>query len=67
MADEYGAALSAIEVIDPDHGFYFYPQGRAPDFPPAVRQANFDFDFGVGNYGVYSYNLEDPVALNDAL
>ncbi|MER9484095.1 hypothetical protein NKI74_33135 [Mesorhizobium sp. M0494] len=64
---EYGAALSAIEVIEPDSGFYFYPVGRAKEYEPAVRRANFDFDFGVGNYQVKPYNIEDPVALHGEL
>lgn len=61
---EYGAALSAIEVIEPDSGFYFYPIGRAKEYEPAVRKANFDFDFGVGNYQVAPYDIEDPVSLH---
>ncbi|WP_210199656.1 hypothetical protein [Mesorhizobium sp. WSM3862] len=64
---EYGAALSAIEVIEPNSAFYFYPVGRAKDYEPAVRKANFNFDFGVGKYQVLPYNIEDPVSLHGVL
>lgn len=64
---EYGAALSAIEIIEPDRGFYFHPVGRSPEYEPAVRAANFDFDFGLGKYAIESYRVDDPVSLHGRL
>lgn len=64
---EYGAALSAIEIIEPDRGFYFHPIGRSSKYEPAVRAANFDFDFGLGKYALQSYRVDNPVALHGRL
>ncbi|WP_394890526.1 hypothetical protein ACG873_03885 [Mesorhizobium sp. AaZ16] len=64
---EYGAALSAIEIIEPDRGFYFHPIGRSSKYEPAVRAANFNFDFGLGKYALQSYRVDDPVALHGRL
>ncbi|WP_156940742.1 hypothetical protein [Mesorhizobium sp. LSJC265A00] len=64
---EYGAALSAIEMIEPDYGFYFSPLGHSEAFEPAVRKANFDFDFGISGYRVQPYHVDRPVDLHGML
>lgn len=61
---EYGAALNVLNILEPEFSHLFYPIGDDERFLPHVKYANFDFEFGMNEYKVSSYNFSDPVALH---
>jgi hypothetical protein len=61
---EYGAALNAIDMIEPQYVELLYPVGGDERFMPYVQKANFNFDFGNENYKLASYQLKDPVSVH---
>ncbi|NTE80314.1 hypothetical protein G6M12_01955 [Agrobacterium tumefaciens] len=46
---EYGASLNVLERLEPAVSYLYLPTGHDDRFLPSVRQANFDFDFGIRN------------------
>lgn len=46
---EYGASLNVLERLEPAVSYLYLPAGHDDRFLPSVKQANFDFDFGIRN------------------
>lgn len=61
---EYGAALNVLSILEPHRAHLLMPIGNDARYVEKVKQANFDFDFGLGKYEVTDYALHDPVALH---
>lgn len=64
---EYGVSLGLLEQFEPDNAIVFMPTGTDDRYDRAVRKANFDFDFGLENIGLFEYRVNQPVALFDSL
>lgn len=61
---EYGAALNVLNILEPQFSQIYYPIGDDPRFLPHVKSANFEFEFGLSNYNVSSYQLNDAVTMH---
>lgn len=64
---EYGVSLGLLEQFEPDQAIAFMPTGTDDRYDEAVRKANFDFDFGLENIGLFKYRVNQPVSLFDSL
>lgn len=59
---EYGVAVGLINKVEPQLTICLHGTGRDPRFETAVREANLNFDFGIGNVQLAKYNLNNPAA-----
>jgi hypothetical protein len=64
---EYGVSLGLLEKFEPDQAIVFMPTGTDDRYDQAVRKANFNFDFGIENIGLFQYRVNQPVALFESL
>ncbi len=64
---EYGVSLGLLERFEPDTAVVFSPTGTDPKYDDAVRKANFDFDFGFDNIGLFEYRVNQPVGAFESL
>ena len=64
---EYGVSLGLLEQFEPDQAVIFKPTGTDDRYDEAVRKANFNFDFGLENVGLFSYRVDQPLTLFDSL
>jgi len=58
---EYGVAVGLINKVEPQITVCLHGVGTDPRFETAVKGANLDFDFGIGNVQLAKYMLYDPV------
>jgi hypothetical protein len=64
---EYGISLGLLEQFEPDQAIVFMPTGTDVRYDAAVRKANFDFNFGLENIGLFPYRIDQPVTLFETL
>ena len=64
---EFGISLGLLEQFEPDHALVFTPTGTDDRYDDAVRKANFDFDFGIENVGLFPYRVNQPLTLFESL
>jgi hypothetical protein len=56
-----------LEQFEPDQALVFAPTGIDVRYDKAVEKANFNFDFGLENIGLFSYRVDQPVTLFESL
>lgn len=64
---EYGVSLGLLQQLEPDRAIIFAPIGTDSRYDHAVKEANFDFDFGLENACLVPYEISQPVALFDSI
>ncbi len=60
---EYGRAVSAIDLLEPDHTLCYTPVGSDPRFEGAIRANNLNFSFLTSRDQLLPYYIDEPKGL----
>jgi hypothetical protein len=64
---EFGVSLGLLQQLEPDNAVIFVPEGVDHRYDRAVRTANFELDFGLGNARVFPYQVSQPLSTFESL